>query len=280
VKPAAFEYHAPRTVEEAVAILARVAPLDGRVLAGGQTLVPAMALRLARPSHLVDINGVAGFDRLDVRDGMLEIGPCVRHAALDRSAAPGPLGRLLEQVQRHIAHYPIRTRGTFCGSLANADAASEWCLTAVALDARIEARSGRGTRSIPADSFLLGYMTTSLEPDELLVQARLPLLQEDVRVGFYEYARRAGDFAQVMALVTYAVRGGVVADPRIALGGLESRPRRMAGAEGAIVGRVPDERAFQSAAEAAADALSPTEDPDYARTLAKTAVLRALATAA
>ncbi|MDB5363256.1 MAG: hypothetical protein JWO51_4553 [Rhodospirillales bacterium] len=280
MKPAAFEYHMPRTVEEAVAILARVAPLDGRVLAGGQTLVPAMALRLARPSHLVDINRVAGFDRLDVRDGMLEIGPCVRHAALDRSAAPGPLGRLLGLVQPHIAHHPIRTRGTFCGSLANADAASEWCLTAVALDARIEARSGRGTRSIPADAFLLGYMTTSLEPDELLVRARLPLLPDDARVGFYEYARRAGDFAQVMALVTYAVRGGVVAAPRIALGGLESRPRRMAGAEAAIVGRVPDALAFRSAADAAADALGPTEDPDYARTLATTAVLRALAAAA
>ena len=280
MKPAAFEYHAPRTVEEAVAILAQVAPLDGRVLAGGQTLVPAMALRLARPAHLVDINGVAGFDRLGVRDGYLEIGPCVRHAAFDRSAAPGPLGRLLEQVQHHIAHYPIRTRGTFCGSLANADAASEWCLTAVALDARIEARSERGTRTIAADAFLLGYMTTALEPDELLVRASLPLLPPDVRVGFYEYARRAGDFAQVMALATYAVRDGVVADPRIALGGLESRPRRMREAEAALAGRPPGDQAFQSAAAAAAEALGPSEDPDYARTLAKTAVLRALAAAA
>jgi carbon-monoxide dehydrogenase medium subunit len=279
VKPGAFEYHAPRTVEDAVAILAQVAPLDGRVLAGGQTLVPAMALRLARPAHLVDINGVAGFDRLEVRDGALHIGPCVRHAALDASAAPGPLGRLLGLVQKHIAHYPIRARGTFCGSLANADAASEWCLTAIALEARIEALSERGARSIPAEEFLLGYMTTSLDADELLVQARLPLLADDVRVGFYEYARRAGDFAQVMALATYAVRDGVMAEPRIALGGLEPRSHRMREAEAALVGRAPDERAFQSAAAAAAAGLGPTEDPEYARALAEAAVLRALTAA-
>src|SRR5512132_449100 len=115
MKPSAFAYHAPRTIDEAVAMLAAVAPLDGRVIAGGQSLVPAMALRLAQPAHLVDINGIAELERLEVRDGVLSIGACVRHAAFGRSVVDGPLGQLLANVARHIAHYPIRTRGTFCG---------------------------------------------------------------------------------------------------------------------------------------------------------------------
>ena len=127
MKPAPFRYHAPKTVEEAVATLAEVAGEDGRVLAGGQSLVPIMAFRLARPAHLVDINGIAALARLAVDGDKLSIGACVRHAAFHKPVVDGPLGRLLSAVVRHIAHYPIRTRGTFCGSLAHADPASEWC---------------------------------------------------------------------------------------------------------------------------------------------------------
>ena len=130
MKPAAFRYHAPKTIDEAVATLAEVAPDDGRVLAGGQSLVPIMAFRLARPSHLVDINGIAGLDRIATANGKLSIGACVRHAAFYQPVVDGPLGRLLSTVVRHIGHHPIRTRGTFCGSLAHADPASEWCMTA------------------------------------------------------------------------------------------------------------------------------------------------------
>src|ERR1700689_1137072 len=114
MKPAAFRYHAPKTIDEAVALLAQLAPQDGRVLAGGQSLVPTMAFRLARPAHLVDINGIAAPARLAVEDGKLAIGACVRHAAFWRPPVDGPLGTLLASVVRHIAHYPIRTRGTFC----------------------------------------------------------------------------------------------------------------------------------------------------------------------
>src|SRR5215470_3628696 len=169
MKPASFRYHAPRTVAEAVAILADVASDDGCVLAGGQSLVPTMAFRMARPSHLVDINGVAKLDRLGVDGDRLIIGACVRHAAFHRPVVDGPLGRLLPFVVRHIAHYPIRTRGTFCGSLAHADPASEWCLTAVTLGAEMIAQSARATRTIAADEFFDGIMTTSLAGDELLV---------------------------------------------------------------------------------------------------------------
>src|SRR5450759_3443882 len=156
MKPAAFIRHVPRTLDEALKILAQVAPQDGRVLAGGQSLVPIMAFRLAKPAHLVDINEVAGLDRL-VSDGkMLSIGARVRHAAFHTSVVDNPLGALLSEVARHIAHYPIRMRGTFCGSLAHADPASEWCLVAATLDATMVAKSIRGERPIAAKDFLAG----------------------------------------------------------------------------------------------------------------------------
>ena len=177
MKPAPFQYHAPKTVEEAVALLAELAPDDGRVLAGGQSLVPTMAFRLARPGHLIDINGVAGLDRLAVQDGRLFIGATVRHAAFERPAAEGPLGELLAEVAHNIAHRPIRTRGTFCGSIAHADPASEWCAVAACLDAEMMAISTRGVRLIAAPDFFKGLMTTALDEDELLAEVRLPMLR-------------------------------------------------------------------------------------------------------
>src|SRR5262245_15419875 len=215
MKPAPFAYHAPRTVEEAVTVLAEVAPQDGRVLAGGQSLIPAMALRLALPRHLVDINGVAGLDQMAVEDGELSIGACVRHAAFHRPVVDGPLGALLAQVARHIAHYPIRVRGTLCGSLANADPASEWCLVAATLDATLDARNARATRAIDADDFFVGPLMTGLAVDELLVRTRLPVLPAGTRFGFCEFTRRAGDFALAMSLVAYQVNEGVMAGARI-----------------------------------------------------------------
>src|SRR5712692_8402031 len=162
MKPAPFHYHAPKTIEEALATLAHVAPDDGRVLAGGQSLVPTMAFRLARPKHLVDINGVAELSRLAVDGEKLCVGACVRHAGFERPAAKGPLGNLLAEVVRHIAHKPIRARGTFCGSIAHADPASEWCLVAAALGADMVARSASGARTVPAKDFFRGIMTTAL----------------------------------------------------------------------------------------------------------------------
>jgi Aerobic-type carbon monoxide dehydrogenase, middle subunit CoxM/CutM homologs len=156
MKPAPFVHHAPKTLDEALAILAEVAPKDGRVLAGGQSLVPIMAFRLAKPAHLVDINGVAGLDKIASDGKMLSIGACVRHAAFHKAVTGNPLGQLLTLVARHIAHYPIRVRGTFCGSLAHADPSSEWCLVAATLDATLIARSVRGNRSIPAKLFSPG----------------------------------------------------------------------------------------------------------------------------
>jgi carbon-monoxide dehydrogenase medium subunit len=260
VKPAPFVYHAPKTVDDALANLAEFGPQDGRVLAGGQSLIPMMAFRMARPAHLIDINTVAGLDRLAVESGVLSVGACVRHAAFHRPVVEGPTGPLLSRVVRDIAHYPIRLRGTFCGSLAHADPASEWCLAAVTLGAEIVAMSRRGRRVMAADNFFEGMMATALAEDELLLEARLPLLSPDTRFGFYEFSRRAGDYALAMALVTFRLQDGVIVAPRIGVGGAEARPRRMAAAEAVLAGRGPDSESFRAAAEAAADAVEPMED--------------------
>jgi len=183
MKPAPFVRHVPRTLDEAVRILAEVAPQDGRVLAGGQSLVPIMAFRLAKPAHLVDINEIEGLDKIASDGQFLSIGARVRHAAFHKTVVENPLGALLSYVARHIAHYPIRMRGTFCGSLAHADPASEWCLTAATLDAMIVAKSTRGTRSIAAKDFFAGIMSTALAEDELLAEVRLPLLADDTCAG-------------------------------------------------------------------------------------------------
>ena len=280
MKPAPFRYHAPKTVDEAVALLAEVAPQDGRVLAGGQSLVPTMAFRLARPAHLIDINGVDALNVLVVEGGMLRIGACVRHAAFHRPVVPGPLGRLLSDVVRHIGHYPIRTRGTFCGSIAHADPASEWCTVAAALDATMVAVSIRSTRTIPAREFFCGLMTTALAEDELLREVRLPVLAPDTRFGFYEFSRRAGDFALAMALAVYRHDGAKIADPRVSIGGAEPVARRSPVAEQALAARAPTAETFAAAADAAARVVDPMEDAitsaDYRRDLVRTVTRRAL----
>ena len=260
MKPATFAYHAPRTVEEVVDQLAEFAPLDGRILAGGQSLVPMMAFRMARPAHLIDINGVEGLERLATDGDALRISACVRHAAFHRPVAAGPTGALLSAVASNIAHYPIRIRGTFCGSLANADPASEWCLTAVTLNADLVAASNRGRRTIAAAEFFTGVMGTTLAEDELLLEVRVPLLAADARFGFYEFSRRAGDYALAMALTVYRLDGGVIVEPRVGIGGAEGHPRWIAQAEAVLAGKKPGDEVFRAAAEAAAEAIEPMED--------------------
>lgn len=280
MKPAPFVRHVPRTLHEALAMLSELAGQDGRILAGGQSLVPIMAFRLAKPAHLIDINEVEGLDRLDSDGKALTIGARVRHAAFHGPVVANPLSALLTFVARHIAHYPIRMRGTFCGSLAHADPASEWCLTAATLDATMIARSQRGMREIAASDFFDGIMSTALAEDELLAEVRLPLLAADAKFGFNEFSRRAGDFAMASSLVTYRVAGGKIADARIGVGGAESSPRRIAEAEAALNGEMPGDAAFRAAALAASDAVDPLEDhqtnAEYRRDLVRAVVRRAL----
>jgi aerobic carbon-monoxide dehydrogenase medium subunit len=280
MKPAPFVRHVPRTVAEATAMLAEFGPQDGRVLAGGQSLVPIMAFRMARPAHLVDINGIAELARVSRADDTLSIGAVVRHAAFHRPAVNGQMGRLLANVVRHIAHYPIRTRGTFCGSIAHADPASEWCLVAATLSAQMVATSKRGQRTIKADEFFQGIMTTALAEDEILTEIRLPVISDQTRFGFHEFNRRAGDFGIAMALVTYRLADGVIAEPRVGIGGAEGRPRRIPEAEAALKGRPLEPKTFQAAAEAAAAAVDPIEDiqadAEYRRDLVRAVTRRAL----
>ena len=209
----------------------------------------------------------------------------MRHTAFYQPVAEGPLGRLLATVVHHIGHHPIRTRGTFCGSLAHADPASEWCLVAATLDAEIDRHqhARRRAPSRPTD-FFAGIMTTALAEDELLTEVRLPILPADTRFGFQEFARRAGDFALGMALVTYRLDGKTIVEPRVGVGGAEATARRIPEAEAALAGKAPGPDAFRAAAEAAAAAINPLEDhntnADYRRDLVRTLTRRALERAA
>jgi len=280
MKPAPFVYHAPASVDEAVALLAEFAPQDGRILAGGQSLVPTMAFRMARPTHLIDINGIVELASVSTAGHVISIGACVRHAAFEGTPVEGATGALLRKVVHNIAHYPIRTRGTFCGSVANADPASEWCCVMAALDGVIVARSQRGTRRIPAAEFYQGVMTTALDEDELVVAAEVPVLSDDTRTGFVEFSRRKGDFAIAMALVTYRLDQGKIAEPRVAIGGAEPHARRLAEAEKVLRGREPSAEAFVEAGEAASAAIDPMEDINntaaYRRGLVRALTRRAL----
>lgn len=260
VKPATFDYVSASSVEHAVDVLAELGD-EAKLIAGGQSLIAMMNFRLARPGTLVDINRVAGLDTIEVADQLVAIGALVRHRRLELGAdVPGPLGRLLSVAGHQVGHLPIRTRGTFCGSIAHADPASEWCVLAALLDAQMEATSPRGRRLIPAEEFFITIFTTALEMDEVLTAVHLPLLGEQQHVGFAEFSRRAGDFAIVMAMSVIDVTDDVITSARIALGGVASVPARSTAAEAALVGHPPTEDTFAAAAEAAAAHVSPNGD--------------------
>ena len=281
MKPAAFEYHAPRTVEEALSLLHEHQD-EAKVLAGGQSLVPAMNFRLARPALLVDIAHLPDLDRIEATDpGSVTIGARVRHLDLEHNTISGPLGRLLARTGRWVGHYPIRVRGTFGGSLAHADPAAEWCALACALDAEIHCRSTSGSRVVSASDFFEQMaFTTCLEPDEMLVGARLPRLSDSWGVGMAEFARRWGDFAIVLAIAAVERDGDSISRARIALGGVAGGPVRASNAEAALSGRPVTAETVGAAAAAAAEEVDPTGDihgsADYRRDLVRAMVTRAL----
>lgn len=282
MKPAAFRYFAPRTVEEALQLLADHGE-EGKVLAGGQSLVPAMNFRLARPTALIDINRIDGLDYVREEDGMLRIGALVRHARFGSPLADGPLGAFLPRVARHIAHLPIRTRGTFAGSIAHADPASEWCLVAATLDAEFVIASQRGSRTLRPGEYFLGALTTSLDADELLTEVRLPLLGPDWRMGFAEFSRRAGDYALAMCAAFLRLEQGRVVEARIGVGGATDRPLRIPAGEQLLIGSDAGADVRREAGNIAAEAIEPLEDvqasAEYRRDLVRAMVGRALAQA-
>ena len=226
MKAAPFAYYAP-SIDEALELLANGVLKTAGSLQVGKVSYRRWPFRMANPAHLIDINGISELARLLLEDGVLSIGACVRHAEFEDNELPGPTGALLRKVVRNIAHLPIRTRGTFCGSVANADPASEWCCVVAALDGTMVLRSRRGMRLARADEFFQGVMTTTLEEDELVAAVELPMLSDGTRTGFEEFSRRRGDFAIAMAAVAYRLENGLMVDPRVALGGAEPRARRV-----------------------------------------------------
>ena len=223
MKAPPFAYARAGSVEEALVLLGEAGG-DAKLLAGGQSLVPVLAYRLVRPARIVDVDAVAGLDSIAERDGELELGALVRHAQLEHAELAGA-HRLLSLAARHIGHVPIRVRGTLGGSLAHADPAAELPVAALALDARVVARSSRGEREIAMADFVLGPFTTSLEPVEMVVALRVPPAPPRSFAAFREFALRSGDFALASVAAAVALdEDGAVADARVVVGGVEPVP--------------------------------------------------------
>lgn len=280
MKPASFEYVRPHSLEEALAELAKD-PDESKVLAGGQSLIPMMNFRLARPERLIDINRIPDLQGIETADGRVVIGTLTRHLALQNLSLATSLGSLLRRSAAHVGHLPIRTRGTFGGSLAHCDAASEWCLVASLLDAEMTVRSqARGSRTIPAADFFLSIFTTAMEPDEILTEVSLPALDDSHVTGIAEFARRAGDFAIVAATGAVRVVDDVVEEARVCLGGVSEVPFRSAAAESVMIGQKWTPQLLADAAEAAADEVDPPSDAhgdaEYRRDLVRALLPRAL----
>jgi len=227
VKPARFDYQAPRTVDAALALLDE----DAKVLAGGQSLVPMMNFRLARPATLVDINGIDELAYLRERDGALQVGALTRHATLERSDLVAAGWPLLRQAVRHVAHAPIRARGTLGGSCAHADPTAELPAALAALNATFHVRGRAGTRALAAAEFFVAHRTTALEAGELLVEIEVPALPAGARTGFAEHALTQGDWATAGAAVVVAPGHAA-----IALLGAGPTPVRARDAEAALAG--------------------------------------------
>jgi CO/xanthine dehydrogenase FAD-binding subunit len=226
MKPAPFRYEAPRSVDAALELLGE----DAKALAGGQSLVPIMNFRLARPAMLVDLNRVDGLAYLRRRGGVLRIGALTRHATLERSELVGRAWPLLRQAVGHVGHPQIRARGTVGGSCAHADPTAELPVALTALDARFHVRSRAGVRVLPAAEFFVSHLTTALDDDELLVEVEVPALPAGARSGFAEHARTHGDWA--IAGAAAVVAPGHAA---IALLGAGPTPLRAGAAEAALV---------------------------------------------
>jgi carbon-monoxide dehydrogenase medium subunit len=282
LKPPPFEYSIARSVEEAVDLLAEHGD-EAKVLAGGQSLLPLMSLRLARPAVLVDINPVAGL--AGVSDGAgLELGAMVRHRAAERSAEVRAEAPLVADALRLVGHAAIRSRGTIGGSLAHADPAAELPAVVLALDGEVVATSRRGSRTVAAADLFVGFLTTALEPDELLTAVRLPAGPAGAGWSFQEFSRRSGDFGVVGVACLLALDGnGRVGRARLAFSGVGGTPVRAGAAEAMLAGATPSGELWEEAGRAAAGELDPPGDlhgtPAYRQHLAAVLARRALAEA-
>jgi aerobic carbon-monoxide dehydrogenase medium subunit len=282
MKAAPFDYAAPTSVEEAVGLLAEHGD-EAKVLAGGQSLVPVLALRLARPGVLVDVNRVEGLAGVRRDNGAVRVGALTRHAAVEHDRELAGAVPLLARAAPLIGHFQIRNRGTIGGSLAHADPAAEWPAVALALDAELEVRSGGGARMIEAREFFLSTFMTALEPADLLVAAWFPAWGAGAGFAVEELARRSGDFAIAGVMCGVQVAGGRVTRAAIALLGMGSTPLRADAAERQLAGSAPDGLDLGGLGRLAVAGLEPPGDihasGDYRRRVGAALVSRALARA-
>lgn len=285
MKPAAFDYFAPKSIAEALALLAEHG-YNAKPLAGGQSLVPTMNFRLAQPAVLVDLNGIDELFFIRESGGGLRIGAMTRQRAVERSPLVQSRAPLIHETMPHIAHPQIRNRGTFGGSLAHADPASELPALAVALDARMRVQSSRGERWVSAKDFYVDLFVTDLQPDELLVEIDIPAMTARTGWAFDEVSRRHGDYAMAGAAATVTLaEDGTIAAARLVYLSVGDYPTEAFQAEAMLIGEQPTSAALRAAAEtAAAQDIDPGSDihagADYRRHLARVLAGRVLTKAA
>ncbi len=282
MKPAPFDYHAPKQLAEAADLLATLS--NAKVLAGGQSLVPMMNFRYVVVDHLVDLGGVEDLHGIEVVDGMLRIGAMTRQRDIEQSAEVAKYCPLMTEALRHVGHRQTRNRGTIGGSLAHADPAAELPAVCAAYDATIHLASVRGLRAVPFREFTAGFMATALEADEMIAAIDLPIWRQGHGYGFQEFARRHGDFALAGAAALLDVgANNIVRNAALALCGVAASPIRVEAAEVRLMGQPLDAALIQSAA-AAAWLVEPLSDihasGDYRRHLAQVLSTRALTDAA
>jgi carbon-monoxide dehydrogenase medium subunit len=281
MKPAPFEYHRPESVEEALSLLAEHG-YDAKLLAGGQSLVPAMNFRMAVPAVLIDLNRIAGLDGIAEVDGGLRIGAMVRQRAAERDGLIAARAALVSETLPYVAHAQIRNRGTMGGSIAHADPAAEMPAVMLALDARFRLRGPNGERLVTAAEFFTGLFGTALEPDEMLTEIEVPTAGPRTGWAFDEVSRRHGDYALAGIAATVQVdEAGRCSSARIALLSVGEGPVLAAEAAAALVGQAPEEAVIRAAAEAASERdVDPPGDihasPEYRRQLVKVLVQRVL----
>lgn len=283
MKPASFDYFAPRSLSDAVSMLGAAGP-DAKLLAGGQTLVPAMSMRLARPSALIDLNGVTELAFLRETAEGLEIGAMTRQRALEDSEIVGRRASLFHRALPHVAHFQIRNRGTIGGSLVHNDPAAELPAVVTALDGVLELVGPKGRRRLNADDFFQGMLTTALDPDEILATVHIPALPDGVGTGFAEIARRHGDFALAGALaILHQMSDGAIDLARLVLFGVGTGPVRARAAEALLCGEIGGPKLWDAAATRAVRDLEPSADQHasaiYRREAAKVLARRVLAQA-
>ncbi|MCU0974209.1 MAG: xanthine dehydrogenase family protein subunit M [Burkholderiales bacterium] len=283
MKPASFDYVRPGSLGEALQALSTHRN-NGKILAGGQSLVPMMNMRVVRPGVLIDINRVPGLDGIRVDGGELVIGALARHSRLLESELVAKHCPLMVEAYHHVAHKPIRNRGTIGGNISHADPASEMPAVLVAADGTIVAKRTTGERRITAASFFTGPMQTALAADEMVVEIRIPAAPAGQGWAFEEEANRKGDFAMAAIAATVLVKGGKCERAAIAVAGMGDHAARLPAAEAVLKGKALDAATIAAAAAHARDSVDPSgsyhADPQYKRDLVAALVERALSRAA